>query len=105
MDEDELRVLVDDLLKTEADKKIVETLMQYRFDAMLEGTEAEKNAALSPALAVPDIDKRSPPRTRKTEWAWRRLRRSGPRQNLRPSLLNGYRVLLQHPNGAQHKTN
>ena len=31
--------------------------MQYRFDAMLEGTEAEKNAALSPALAVPDIDK------------------------------------------------
>jgi hypothetical protein len=24
---------------------------------MLEGTEAEKNAALSPALAVPDIDK------------------------------------------------
>ena len=31
--------------------------MQYRYDAMLEGTEAEKNAALSPALAVPDIDK------------------------------------------------
>ena len=57
MGEDELRVLVDDLLKTETDKKIVETLMQYRFDAMLEGTEAEKNAALSPALAVPDIDK------------------------------------------------
>jgi hypothetical protein len=57
MGEDELRALVDDLLKTETDKKIVETLMQYRFDAMLEGTEAEKNAALSPALAVPDIDK------------------------------------------------
>ena len=57
--------LVDDLLKTETDKKIVETLMQYRFDAMLEGTEAEKNAALSPALAVPDIDKKSS-RTRKT---------------------------------------
>ena len=31
--------------------------MQYRFDAMLEGSEDEKNAALSPALAVPDIDK------------------------------------------------
>ena len=31
--------------------------MQYRYDAMLEGTEAEKNAALSPALAVPDLDK------------------------------------------------
>ena len=57
MDEDELRALVDDLLKTETDQKLVEQLMQYRFDAMLEGTEAEKNAALSPALAVPDIDK------------------------------------------------
>ena len=57
MDEDELRALVDDLLKTETDLKLVEQLMQYRFDAMLEGTEAEKNAALSPALAVPDIDK------------------------------------------------
>ena len=31
--------------------------MKYRFDAMLEGSEAEKNAALAPALAVPDIDK------------------------------------------------
>lgn len=57
MDEDELRSLVDDLLKTENDEKLVQKLMQYRFDAMLEGTEAEKNAALSPALAVPDIDK------------------------------------------------
>jgi len=57
MDEEELRALVDDLLKTETDKKLVETLLQYRHDAMLEGTEAEKNAALSPALAVPDIDK------------------------------------------------
>ena len=57
MGEEELRALVDDLLKTETDKKLVETLMQYRYDAMLEGTEAEKNAALSPALAVPDIDK------------------------------------------------
>ena len=57
MDEEELRSLVDDLLKTETDEKLVQKLMQYRFDAMLEGTEAEKNAALSPALAVPDIDK------------------------------------------------
>ena len=55
--EEELRALVDDLLKTETDKNLVQTLMQYRYDAMLEGTEAEKNAALSPALAVPDIDK------------------------------------------------
>ena len=49
--------LVDDLLKTESDQGLVAKLMQYRFDAMLEGTEAEKNAALSPALAVPDLDK------------------------------------------------
>ena len=57
LDEAELRALVDDLLKTETDQQLVETLMQYRFDAMLEGTEDEKNAALSPALAVPDLDK------------------------------------------------
>ena len=57
MDEAELRALVDDLLKTETDPGLVEKLMQYRFDAMLEGTEEQKNAALSPALAVPEIDK------------------------------------------------
>ena len=57
LDEAELRALVDDLLKTETDTKLVETLMQYRFDAMLEGTEEQKNAALSPALPVPDLDK------------------------------------------------
>ena len=57
MDEAELRALVDDLLKTETDKGLVEKLMKYRFDAMLEGTEAEKNAALAPALPVPEIDK------------------------------------------------
>ena len=57
MDEDELRALVDDLLKTETDPNLAAKLMQYRFDAMLEGSEAEKNAALAPALAVPDIDK------------------------------------------------
>lgn len=57
MDEAELRALVDDLLKTETDPGLVEKLIQYRFDAMLEGTEEQKNAALSPALPVPDIDK------------------------------------------------
>ena len=57
MDEGELRILVDDLLKTETDEKLVQTLMDYRYDAMLEGTEAEKNAALSPALPVPEIDR------------------------------------------------
>jgi len=57
MDEEELRVLVDDLLKTEVDEKLVQTLMGYRHDAMLEGTEAEKNAALSPALPIPELDR------------------------------------------------
>ena len=57
MSEDELRILVDDLLKTETDAKLVETLKGYRFDAMLEGTEEQKNAALSPALPVPELDR------------------------------------------------
>ena len=57
MDEDELRALVDDLLKTESDQGLVAKLMQYRFDAMLEGLKPKENAALAPALAVPDIDK------------------------------------------------
>lgn len=57
MAEDELRSLVDDLLKSETDEKLVQTLMDYRYDAMLEGTEAEKNAALSPALPIPELDR------------------------------------------------
>ena len=57
MSEEELRVLVDDLVKTESDQALVATLMQYRFDAMLEGTEEEKNAGLSPALPVPELDR------------------------------------------------
>lgn len=57
MSEEDLRVLVDDLLKTETDDAIAKTLLEYRFDAMLEGTEDEKNAALSPALPVPELDR------------------------------------------------
>lgn len=57
MSEEELRVLVDDLVKTETDKALVAILIQYRFDAMLEGTEEEKNAGLSPALPVPELDR------------------------------------------------
>jgi len=55
--EDELRTLCDDLLKTESDKQLADTLRSYQYDAALEGTEAEKNAALSPALPVPELDK------------------------------------------------
>jgi HEAT repeat protein len=57
MTEEELRILVDDLLKTEVDEKLVQTLMNYRYDAMLEGSEAEKNAGLSPALPIPELDR------------------------------------------------
>ena len=57
MSEDDLRILVDDLLKTEQDPALAQTLLQFRFDAMLEGTEDQKNAALSPALPVPEIDR------------------------------------------------
>jgi len=53
--DEELRGLVDDLLKTEQDPGLVKQLMEMRFDATLEGTEAEKNAALAPALPVPHI--------------------------------------------------
>jgi len=55
--DDELRGLVDDLLKTEQDHGLVKQLMEMRFDATLEGTEAERNAALAPALPVPQIDR------------------------------------------------
>lgn len=57
LDDEALRGLVDDLLKTETDEGLVKQLMDMRFDASLEGTEAEKNAALAPALPVPQIDR------------------------------------------------
>jgi HEAT repeat protein len=57
MSEDELRVLANDLLKTEKDPGLSKQLLEMRFEAALEGTEAQKNAALAPALAVPDLDK------------------------------------------------
>jgi hypothetical protein len=56
MGEDELRIFATDLLKTETDEGLVKTLVEMRFDATLEGTEAQKNAALAPALPVPEID-------------------------------------------------
>ncbi|MBL6893244.1 MAG: HEAT repeat domain-containing protein [Candidatus Poseidonia sp.] len=56
MSEDELRILANDLLKTEKDPGLSKQLLEMRFEAALEGTEAQKNAALAPALAVPDLD-------------------------------------------------
>ena len=57
MGEDELRIFATDLLKTETDQHLIKMLDEMRFDASLEGTEAQKNAALAPALPVPEIDK------------------------------------------------
>lgn len=57
MGEDELRIFATDLLKTETDQHLIKMLDEMRFDALLEGTEAQKNAALAPALPVPEIDK------------------------------------------------
>jgi hypothetical protein len=57
MGEDELRIFATDLLKTETDEGLIKTLDEMRFDATLEGTEAQKNAALAPAIPVPEIDK------------------------------------------------
>ncbi len=57
MGEDELRIFATDLLKTETNEDLIKSLDEMRFDASLEGTEAQKNAALAPALPVPEIDK------------------------------------------------
>jgi len=57
MGEDELRIFATDLLKTETDEGLIKILDEMRFDISLEGTEAQKNAALAPALPVPEIDK------------------------------------------------
>ena len=46
-----------DLLKTETDPSISASLKEMIFDASIEGTEAQKNAQLAPAPAVPAIDR------------------------------------------------
>lgn len=45
------------LLREEKDPKIIEELKQMAFDAQMEGTEAQKNAFLAPAPAVPQLDR------------------------------------------------
>ena len=42
MSEEALRVLVDDLLKTETDQKLIEKLMEYRFDASLKAPKRKR---------------------------------------------------------------
>ena len=55
--EDVLRTMAIDLLKTETDSSIIASLKEMIFDASIEGTEAQKNAQLAPAPAVPAIDR------------------------------------------------
>ena len=45
------------LLRDETDEEIRRELKQMTFDAEMEGTEAQKNAYLAPAPAVPQIDR------------------------------------------------
>jgi hypothetical protein len=55
--EEVLRTMAMDLLKTETDASIIASLKEMVFDASIEGTEAQKNAQLAPAPAVPAIDR------------------------------------------------
>jgi predicted metal-dependent hydrolase len=55
--EDQLRILATDLLQHEKDAKLIASLSEMRYDAALEGSEDEKNAALSPALPIPELDR------------------------------------------------
>lgn len=55
--EDQLRILATDLLQHETDTKLIASLSEMRYDAALEGSEDEKNAALSPALPIPELDR------------------------------------------------
>ena len=57
MGEDQLRILATDLLQHETDDKLISSLTEMQYDAALEGSEAEKNAALSPALPIPELDR------------------------------------------------
>ncbi|MEK9696242.1 MAG: hypothetical protein VW270_10785, partial [Candidatus Poseidoniales archaeon] len=51
------RILATDLLQHETDEKLISSLSEMQYDAALEGSEAEKNAALSPALPIPELDR------------------------------------------------
>jgi len=57
MGEDQLRILATDLLQHESDDKLITLLSEMQYDAALEGSETEKNAALSPALPIPELER------------------------------------------------
>ena len=54
--EDKLRLVATELLQTETNAELKKMLTEMTFDASIEGTEAEKNAFLSPALPVPALE-------------------------------------------------
>ena len=55
--EEILRVTATELLKVETEKSIMDNLKKMIFDASIEGTEAQKNAFLAPAPAVPKLER------------------------------------------------
>ncbi|MED5497733.1 MAG: hypothetical protein VX872_09255, partial [Candidatus Thermoplasmatota archaeon] len=55
--EDKLRIVATELLQSETNAELKEMLTEMTFDASIEGTEAEKNAFLSPALPVPALER------------------------------------------------
>lgn len=55
--EEVLRGIAIDLLKTETDQKLRESLQEMALDESLEGSEAEKNKFLAPAPAIPKLDR------------------------------------------------
>ena len=55
--EDKLRIVATELLQTETNAELKKMLTEMTFDASIEGTEAEKNAFLSPALPVPALER------------------------------------------------
>jgi hypothetical protein len=57
MGDEILRNHCNSLLRVEKDPKIIKELKQMAFDAQMEGTEAQKNAFLAPAPAVPQLDR------------------------------------------------
>ena len=55
--ESEARDIAQELLRQEIDKKIIGQLEDIIFESELEGDERQKNAALSPAVPVPERDR------------------------------------------------
>lgn len=55
--EDKLRIVATELLQSETNAELKKMLTEMTYDASIEGTEAEKNAFLAPALPVPALER------------------------------------------------